>query len=101
SQLYGKNIQCFAWCEKRMPKVKFGGGSIIIWGCFADSGTAPLATAKGSDVFHGIQQDNGGVSVCKLKLQDNDPKLQNPPSAEAQSKLLLPKVDRAVKHCFT
>ncbi|KAK3536221.1 hypothetical protein QTP86_000202 [Hemibagrus guttatus] len=63
--------------------VKYGGGSVMVWGCFAASGPGRLAVINGtmnSAVYQKILKDDVRPSVCDLKLkrtwvlqQDNDP----------------------------
>ncbi len=67
-----------------IPTVKYGGGSVTVWGCFAASGPGRLAVLNGtmnSAVYQKILKDNVRPSVRDLKMkrtwvlqQDNDPK---------------------------
>ena len=74
-----------AYAEKNtLPTVKHGGGSVMLWGCFASSGTGNLQRVEGkmdSIKYQEILGENVMPSVRKLKLgcywtfqQDNDPK---------------------------
>ncbi len=64
--------------------VKYGGDSVMVWGCFAASGPGRLTVINGtmnSAVYQKILKDNVWPSVRDLKLnrtwvlqQDNDPK---------------------------
>ncbi|KAK1785248.1 hypothetical protein P4O66_018641 [Electrophorus voltai] len=67
-----------------IPTVKYGVGSVIVWGCFAASGPGRLTVVNGtmnSAVYQKILKENFRPSVRDLKLkrtwvlqQDNDPK---------------------------
>uniref|UniRef100_A0AAQ6ICM7 Transposase Tc1-like domain-containing protein n=1 Tax=Anabas testudineus TaxID=64144 RepID=A0AAQ6ICM7_ANATE len=91
-ELFGKNTQHYV-CRKKgtahqhqnlIPIVKHGGGSIMVWGCFAASEPVRVVVIDGkmnSRVYQGILQENVRPSVCQLKLhrgwvmqKDNDPK---------------------------
>lgn len=91
-ELFGHNQKRFTWRKKNtafhqkniLPTVKFGGGSIMLWGCVASSGTGNIVKVEGrmdSNQYQQILQNNVKESVQKLKLrrgwlfqQDNDPK---------------------------
>lgn len=91
-ELFGHNKGCYAWRQKNtafqekhlLPTVKFGGGSIMLWGCVASAGTGNLVKVEGrmdSTQYQQILGNNVEESVTKLKLrrgwifqQDNDPK---------------------------
>ncbi|KAK3556490.1 hypothetical protein QTP70_008318 [Hemibagrus guttatus] len=91
-ELFGRSVSHYVWHKNNtafqkkniIPKVKYGGGSVIVWGCFAASGPGRLAVINGtmnSAVYQKILKENVRPSVCDLKLkrtwvlqQDNDPK---------------------------
>lgn len=91
-ELYGHMRSRYIWRtpktafqEKNLvPTVKHGGGSILLWGCFASSGTGKLFHIEGimnSQVYQEILEENVGPSVRQLGMrrswvfqQDNDPK---------------------------
>jgi hypothetical protein len=57
--------------QNHIPTVKYGGGSIMGWGCFVASGPEQLAIIDGkmySHVYQDILQENVRLSVRKLKL---------------------------------
>ena len=67
-----------------LPTIKHGEGSIIVWGCFAASGTGKHAHIEGtvnSNDYQKILRENVPSSVCYLRLgcgwilqQDDNPK---------------------------
>ncbi len=55
--------------EKLIPSVKHGGGSIMAWACFAESGPGRLATIDGtmnSELYQQIVEENVKTSVREL-----------------------------------
>ena len=70
--------------KNTVPTVKFGGGSIMIWGCFSVKGVDKISVMDGkmnAQKFKQILQENFISSVENLELpsdyifqQDNDPK---------------------------
>ncbi|KAI4874721.1 hypothetical protein NFI96_007701 [Prochilodus magdalenae] len=70
--------------KNTLPTVKHGGGSIMLWGCFASNGTGKLQRVQGtmnSLQYQEILEENVMESVTNLRLgrrwtfqQDNDPK---------------------------
>ncbi|KAK3553212.1 hypothetical protein QTP86_031817 [Hemibagrus guttatus] len=91
-ELFGRSVSHYVWRKSNtafqkkniIPTVKYGGGSVMVWGCFAASGPGRLAVINGtvnSAVYQKILKENVQPSVCDLKLkrtwvlqQDNDPK---------------------------
>ncbi|KAK3568595.1 hypothetical protein QTP86_010208 [Hemibagrus guttatus] len=90
--LFGRSVSHYVWRKSNtafqkkiiIPTVKYGGGSVMVWGCSAASGPGRLAVINGtmnSAVYQKILKENVRPSVCDLKLkrtwvlqQDNDPK---------------------------
>ncbi|KAK3549749.1 hypothetical protein QTP86_007732 [Hemibagrus guttatus] len=89
--LFGRSVSHYVWRKSNtafqkkniIPTLKYGGGSVMVWGCFAASGPGRLAVINGtmnSAVYQKILKENVRPSVCDLKLkrtwvlqQDNDP----------------------------
>ncbi|MBN3279959.1 TCB1 transposase, partial [Polyodon spathula] len=89
---FGQNSKRYVWRKPNtahasrhtIPTVKYGGGSIMLWGCFSSAGTGHLVTIEGrmdGAKYRKILQENLLQSAKKLKLgrkftfqQDNDPK---------------------------
>uniref|UniRef100_A0A803JLP3 Transposase Tc1-like domain-containing protein n=1 Tax=Xenopus tropicalis TaxID=8364 RepID=A0A803JLP3_XENTR len=57
--------------QNLIPTVKYGGGRIMVWGCFAASGPGRISIIEGkmnSQVYQDILQENLRPSVHQLKL---------------------------------
>lgn len=78
-ELFGPMDQRYVWRKKNeayaekntLPTVKHGGGSVMLWGCFASSGTGNLQRVAGkmdSIKYQEILGENVLPSVRKLKL---------------------------------
>ena len=90
--IFGLNDQHHVWRKENttfqhkslIPSVKRGGGSVMVWGCFAASGPGRFTIIDGtmnSELFQRILKENVRTSVRDLNLkrkwimqQDNDPK---------------------------
>uniref|UniRef100_A0A803KDE8 Tc1-like transposase DDE domain-containing protein n=1 Tax=Xenopus tropicalis TaxID=8364 RepID=A0A803KDE8_XENTR len=91
-ELFGQNAKRYVWqktntahhSEHNIPTVKFGGGSIMLWGCFSSAGTGKLVRVDGKmdgAKYRAILEENLLESAKDLRLgrrftfqQDNDPK---------------------------
>ena len=71
-ELFGRNTQHYVWRKKGtahqhqnlIPTVNYGGGSIMVWGCFAASGPGQLAIIDGkrnSQVYQDVLQEK---AIC-------------------------------------
>ncbi len=68
-QRYIRGKKNEAYTEKNtLPAVKHGGGSVMLWGCFASSGTGNLQRVKGKIDSIKYQEILEGTSVRKLRL---------------------------------
>ncbi|CDQ66483.1 unnamed protein product [Oncorhynchus mykiss] len=78
-ELFGHNDHCYVWrkkgeaCKpkKTIPTVAHGGGSIMLWGCFAAGGTGALHKIDGimrTENYVDILKKHLKTSVRKLKL---------------------------------
>ena len=87
-----KNVKTYVWRKtgdahkpsSTIPTVKFGGGSIMVWGCFASTGIGQIEVIEGrmdASKYRGILERNLKKSASELGLgaefyiqQDNDSK---------------------------
>ena len=80
---FGENL-ALVWKKNLKPTLKFGGGSVLVWGCMSAKGVGNLVFIDGimdKNVYLNIIQNNLAQSARKLALdseyysqQDNDPK---------------------------
>jgi len=91
-ELFGHNTSTRVWrkvgeeykSNNTIPTVKFGGGSIMVWGCFASDGVGEIEVIEGrmdGSKYREILERNVKKSASALSLgsdfhfqQDNDPK---------------------------
>uniref|UniRef100_A0A803JAD7 Tc1-like transposase DDE domain-containing protein n=1 Tax=Xenopus tropicalis TaxID=8364 RepID=A0A803JAD7_XENTR len=91
-ELFGQNAKHYVWqktktahhSEHTIPTVKYGGGSIMLWGCFSSAGTGKLVRVDGKmdgAKYRAILEENLLESAKDLRLgrrftfqQDNNPK---------------------------
>ncbi|XP_016146452.1 cap-specific mRNA (nucleoside-2'-O-)-methyltransferase 1-like [Sinocyclocheilus grahami] len=72
SALHGRKMNTAFQEKNLLPTVKFGGGSIMLWGCVASTGTGNLVKVEGrmdSTQYQQILKKNVQESVKRLKLQ--------------------------------
>lgn len=81
-ELFGHNYRHKVWRKdgeaylpkNTVPTVKFGGGSIMIWGCFSAKGVGNISIINGrmnAASYQSILQNNLRTSVEKLKLHSD------------------------------
>ncbi|KAF7645015.1 hypothetical protein LDENG_00211660 [Lucifuga dentata] len=99
-ELFGRNENRYVWRKANtaflkknlVPTVKLGGGSILVWACFAAGGPGNLTVIDGlmnSSVYQSILDEHVMASARKLHLgtkwilqQDNDPKRSSKSTVE-------------------
>ncbi|GAA6067193.1 uncharacterized protein LOC117533128 [Tachysurus ichikawai] len=79
-ELFGRCVSRYIWCKSNTAcqkqniilTVKYGGGSVMVWGCFAASGPGRLAVinrTRNSAVYQKLLKDKVWPSVRDLKLK--------------------------------
>ena len=81
-ELFGYYDHCYVWRKKEescepedtMVLVKYGGGCIMLWGCFAAGATAALCKTDGIKMKHYVEilRQHLKTSATKLKLGENE-----------------------------
>ena len=68
-ELFGLIAKCHVWRKPgTIHKVKHGGGSIMLWGCFSTAGTGRLVRIKGKMNGAEILDENLLQSTPDLRL---------------------------------
>ena len=82
-ELFGHNYQNYVWRKdgeayspkNTVPTAKFGGGSIMIWGCFSAKGLGKISVIDGkmnAQKYKRISQENLMSSVESLRLPSDN-----------------------------
>lgn len=78
-ELFGLNAKRYVWRKSNtahhpnntIPKVKHGGGNIMLWGCFSAAGTGELVRIEGKmdgAKYRQILEENLLLSARKLSM---------------------------------